>query len=175
MALLIEASPQISSNTQIQSSNKTAATLPETISLVNKKAKIGDTLKKKPIPEEIDKQLDIVFKTGVADLKNMPFWLKAIGGNKAAKAFVKIIENKDFRTNMNEIFKNARTKNGSNKDVIELMKEPEVLDKVFDCLKSHSEKGTLLHWILNREIVKEKFSKNVKNNQHRYLLYGEQH
>ena len=170
----VDKSTQKITNAKTTAVNKMDTTPIAPIKMVQNTAEPGDTLDTKPIPKDIDKQLQVIYKTGIADLQNMPFWLKALGGKKAIKDFTKIVENKDFKKKMDEIFQSARDKkNNQNADVIELVRDKDVLDKVFDCLKTHSEKGTLVNALLGLKIVKEKFSENVKNNQHRYLLYGE--
>lgn len=138
---------------------------------------VGDTIEKnkaKKVPPELDKQLDIIYKNGIADLANMPKWLKALGGNKVKTDFVKIVESDKFKKEMTQIMTEAKAKSKKpNKDVTELLKEPGTINKVFECLKNNTEKFTLLRFIIDSSLVKEKFSSNIYNNQHKYLLYGE--
>jgi len=152
------------------------------IVIFNPIKKNEDNFKQAEPPKEIDKQLDIIFETSKKSMVFIPPVIKPFTKN-VTKDFIQLLDNKDFRTEMNNLLTKERTKPGNaNKDVIQLTKDEKVFNEVFNCIKTNAKKANYndLYNVLGikvfgKEIVRDTFAGYIKEGKHAFLLYGEKH
>ena len=154
-------------NYQVTSKNDTF-----TVPMVDEKK--SQKKQKQPVPQDVQGQLDIFYKNAKTEVDDLPKWLSIFGTKKLKQDVVKMIDSKDFRTRMNNIFTEARKQKGSgNKDIIELLKEREVFDQVYKSLKDNAPEKSVLKTALGFGFVREKYYKMIKEGKATYMLYGE--
>lgn len=111
---------------------------------------------KKNVPKEIDKQVDAVYKLGMYVLDNdIPAILKPFTKGIKRDA-AELLEKKELKEQISIIFEKARLKpENADKDIIQLLKDDDAFEEIYDALKTNSKEYKTVNFILKQDFTKK--------------------